>query len=191
MFTHYHIPMYYIFGYGSLINLQSASQTLGRTIGPESIAVATLSDYVRAWRVVIPVIAGLDASKPVNAVFLDIEKQSGKRVNGILIQVTLAELKRLDLRELGYDRVDVTQSITPKFPHAVVFTYQGKPDCLTTTASAAKVLGDYVEIVNKGVLRLGEAFRKEFENTTKPHNFDVLIGKYKFLDGQQNILTGR
>ena len=63
---------------------------------------------------------------------LNVERTGNPRdvVNGLLITLTPDELDRLDVRELRYDRVDVSAEILPRATaggYERVFTYEAKP----------------------------------------------------------------
>jgi hypothetical protein len=181
----------YIFGYGSIINLESAAKTLGRTVEDHEVLMVEARDFSRLWRVVVPVIVDGYGENPVNAVFLDIEKHQGKGVSGIIIQVTTDELKRLDIREKPYSRIDITPYIHPRVQDGRIFAYQGKPEFFVDNFDNPKVLTQYLNIVYKGLQHWGREFSDRFEETTQPHNFETIDGSYKFGDVEQNILTGR
>ena len=92
----------YIFGYGSLINLESVAKTLGRTVNDNQVLIVDAKNYSRLWRLVVQVIVNKYRGKPVNAVFFDIADKHGEELNGILIEVSTYELKKLDIREKYY-----------------------------------------------------------------------------------------
>lgn len=181
----------YIFGYGSLINLKSATKTLGRTIRDQDVFTVEAQHFSRIWRLVVPVIVDAYIDNPVNAVFLDIEKQHGKVINGIIIEVSLDELKNLDIREKNYNRVDITDYILPQIQRNKVYAYQGKPDFFAENFSNPKILIQYLNILHKGLEHQGKEFTEKFEKTTQSHSFEMINGFYKFLDKKQNIMTGR
>lgn len=147
--------------------------------------------FSRLWRVVVPVIIHGHKDNPVNAVFLDIEKRRGRTVNGIIIELSIDELKKLDIREKHYSRIDITKYIHPQIQKGKAFAYQGKPEFFVENFANPKVLTQYLKIVYKGIQRWGKEFSNKFEATTLPYSFETIDGAYKFYDKQQNILTGR
>jgi len=183
----------FIFGYGSLINKESATKTLGRRIFDEEILLCELNGYTRIWGVVnIVIVSNYMENKPVNAVFLDIRSQPGKSVNGVLMEITLDELERMDAREKNYIRIDVTNNLntTINNRNSKVFTYVGKSKFLAVNYINPIVLKRYQNLVNKGARYFGRKFVETFKATTQSHNFKIVSGSYQFLDEQQNILTG-
>jgi hypothetical protein len=116
-----------IVAYGSLISLPSMEQTLGhKYLGP--IKQIHLAGYERAWACVRPFNdprANSADIKRINAFFLrgnervpisgaaelNIYPTKKGRINAILYLISNADLIRLDKREWGYRRVDVTDQI--------------------------------------------------------------------------------
>lgn len=181
----------YIFGYGSLINLESVAKTLGRIVNDNEVLIVDVKNFSRLWRLVVPVIVNEYRNKPVNAVFLDIADQGGEELNGILIEVSIDELKKLDIREKYYRRIDITKNIRPQVQDGKVFTYQGNPEFFVENFNNPVVLTQYLNIVDKGIRHWGKEFFNNFIATTQPCNFRMIDGTYKFYDKEQNILTGR
>ena len=123
-----------LFGYGSLVLHESASMTLGparrrattvrgcTTGGGASPSAATTSPARRpssataGWRP--EWILGLNVEEG--------EDEAGP-VNGVVIELTEAELDRLDIREIRYDRVDVTGSVEGEDLPERIVTYTAKP----------------------------------------------------------------
>ena len=182
---------HFIFGYGSLINLESAAKTLGRIISDNQVLIVDAKNFSRLWRLVIKVIVNGKLKKPVNAVFLDIANQRGKESNGIVIEVTIDELKKLDIREQHYRRIDITRYIHPQIQDGKVYSYQGEPEFFAENFTNPVVLTQYLNLVDKGVRHWGKDFSNKFEATTQPFNFQMVDGMYKFYNEEQNILTGR
>lgn len=180
----------YIFGYGSLVNLESAAKTLGRQVRKTEVLLGNVQDFFRVWRVVIPVtVQGYEAGH-ANAVFLDIKRSKGDTVNGILIRVSIDELKCLDIREKYYERIDITGLFYPLIEKANIYTYQGKTPFFVENFTHPKVLAEYEKIVQDGLVFWGPEFSYHFRRSTESHGFDVINGAYKFDDDEINSLTG-
>jgi cation transport regulator ChaC len=184
---------YYLFGYGSLINPQSIALTLGRKVHHKELTLVEISGYCRSWNLVVPVVITDENqnSKPINAVFLDLQKRSGMVSNGVIFKVGAYELANMDIREKQYNRIDVTSNISHiEQKQLAIFTYVGKPDFFVTNYSNPKILKRYYNIILQGLEYWGKDFAHTFNQTTEPHNFETIEGLYKFLDDKQNILTG-
>jgi cation transport regulator ChaC len=127
-----------VFGYASLVSRQSAGQTLGRPV--ELAALARLHGYARRWTLGRDNLASektfarSDGSLPRFCLGLNLEPDHGAAApNGVLIELSEAELERLDLREMRYRRTDVTDAIEasalggePAFD--VVYTYLARAE---------------------------------------------------------------
>ena len=102
-----------MFAYGSLVSPESAARTLGRAV-PEPTP-ARLAGWRRRWsqfrdnRAVEKTFARrADGSIP-HVLGLTIEPADDEAVapNGGLVEVSEEELRRLDTREIRYDRIEV------------------------------------------------------------------------------------
>ena len=108
-----------VFGYGSLVSRDSIAETLGRE-APAPVP-AQLAGWRRRWSVYRKNTAHektferVDGEPFEHIVGLNIERApdapEAEWPNGVLIELTEAELERLDGRELRYDRVEVTDGV--------------------------------------------------------------------------------
>ena len=97
-----------VFGYASLVSPASAAETLGRTI--DAPMPARLEGFSRGWTLgrdnlrSEKTFARADGSLPRFCLGLNLERAGADRAraNGALLEVTKAELERLDLREMRY-----------------------------------------------------------------------------------------
>lgn len=175
------------FGYGSLVDPASAALTLGREPADrwdEGAAVpAVLAGWQRRWsqardnhRCEKTFARDGDGSVPDYVLGLNIERTGNQRdvVNGLLIEVTEAELQRLDVRELRYDRVEVVDEITPRGFDSVI-TYVAKPENLVLEPPpGAVILRSYAEAVESAFHSLGRGHRAEYVRTTGPHPVEII-----------------
>ena len=124
-----------VFGYGSLVSPASAAQTLGRPVArrdprPRSRAGArgwTLGrDNAPSEKTFARPTARCPASASAST---SSATPDARQPNGALIELTEAELDRLDLREIRYDRVDVTAAVAAAEATSFdrVITYVAKP----------------------------------------------------------------
>ncbi|MFT3910969.1 MAG: gamma-glutamylcyclotransferase family protein [Ferruginibacter sp.] len=178
-----------LFGYGSLINLESASKTLKRKLEKHDVYPSSLQGYIREWNIADDVIA-MELTKIVKGIFLNIIPEKASHLNGILCSITDNELSMMKVREKNYDCVDVTALITCDFfslkSHKVV-TFIGKQENIIKEDDGnCYVFHQYVKKVIKGVHDFGKAFNEEFNQTTMPYSFPTLHGDYQFVDAIQN-----
>ena len=173
-----------------MINRNSIARTVRRTIQPEELKIVELEGYVRKWQLVDAVIVeGREQEGPLEAVFLDLERDEAGSVNGILVPVIDSDLKRLDGREKNYDRINVTAAISTKTKGAV-FTYIGKAE-FTNPGSGALVLRGYEELIEEGLSHWGDEFTRNYYASTIPSELPCCPGHYVFCDEQQNAMAGR
>jgi hypothetical protein len=183
-----------IFAYGSLVSLPSMEETLRHKYdGP--VHEVHLEGYERSWACVRPfndpqaIAAGagkIDAyfrrgteRVPISgAAELTIHPETKGRINGILYLLTGEELRRLDKRERGYRRADVTDRIEEfRFRGGRVYVYEGLPG--SPPASAADkgtfiLIKEFFDLVTAACDAKGKDFRTEFDRSTQPHAFPVL-----------------
>jgi gamma-glutamylcyclotransferase (GGCT)/AIG2-like uncharacterized protein YtfP len=151
----------YIFGYGSLINSASRKMT-GQT--GETIP-AQVFGLVRHW-------CKIDDSYAVSPLAV-IEGEG--HVNGLLIEVSEAELKKFDHREAGYKRVAVnTDNIKTLCGSKIdrnVWVYvvsQTKPPCQNSP-----IVLSYVDTVLAGCLEISDTFAHDFVEQTVGWHFPL------------------
>ena len=182
----------YVLGYGSLMNVESASRTLKREIKLSDLIQVNLLGYARVWTVKDKIYSE-KLAKRVDAVFLNIEKSSnfGQGINCILIKITQAELEKIKIREKNYNCIDVSNSVKPKQdksidPSSKIFAFIGKD-----TSKIKKkdpnlfIMGMYIKMVLTACRNLGVNFLQEFKNTTQIARFKVIDGNYVFVELEQ------
>ena len=103
------------------------------------------------------------------------------RINGILYLITDEELVRLDKREQGYRRVDVTDRVEElRFQGGKVYVYEGLP---RSPVAASADRGTYVlikefrDLVAGACDLRGKEFREEFDRSTTSCDFPILSYK--------------
>jgi len=187
--------MFYLFGYGSLINLASAARTLGRDVDTAAVRDAWLAGYRRTWRVFDHVLTdvGQQPGRPMTMAFYNIEQDAGARCNGVLIPLTAADVARFDTRERQYERVDVTGLVTRYDGQPAggrVVTYVGKAAARQWPAGTV-VARSYERLVRRGMAARGNTFAAHFAATTTGHELPRFDGDYRFADGKQHAAAGR
>jgi cation transport regulator ChaC len=173
-----------LFAYGSLVSIPSAERTLGRRVEPAG--VVRLAGWRRRWsqvrdnRAVEKTFA--DASSgavPSHCMGLNIEREvAGSGPNGLLIEVSEAELERLDAREIRYRRVDLTGAVRSddapiRFDRVVSFT--AKPENFAPSPPAgAVILAPYLRAVEAGFSAIAPDQLEVFRETTGPAPVQVI-----------------
>jgi len=177
---------YYIFGYGSLVSSADVARTLGRH--PEFIYPITLNGWIREWGIVIDNAGAQHRSVrladgtvvPGCIVVLNVRRPTAQErpthPNGVLFEVTEAELLLMDARETHYDRHEVTQDITGG-PPGVIYTYVGRDQHLLrpTIRKSVVIPADYSELVAQAFLGLDEAMHKTYLSSTLPSELALSV----------------
>jgi hypothetical protein len=152
-----------LFGYGSLVLHESASMTLGRPAG--EMQLARLHDWKRRFsqrrdNLTCEKTFECDGGwRPEWVLGLNVEdgEDGAGPVNGVVIEVTETELDRLDIREIRYDRVDISGSVEgSELPDRIV-TYKAKPfHFAPEPPEDSIILATYVAAVEQGFENLGQ-----------------------------------
>ena len=167
-----------VFAYGSLVSPASVAQTLLRPIRPARLA--RLEGWTRNWTLARDNLASektfarADGTLPNFCLGLNLEPVDGAAApNGALIEVSEAELERLDLREIRYRRVDVTAAVAPGdgAPHGFerVIAYVARPEHHhPATPPDAVIIATYPRTIEAAFADLGPAELDLFRATTAP-----------------------
>jgi hypothetical protein len=171
-----------VFAYGSLASLASAERTLGRPVA--QVGVARLPGWRRRWSQARDnlrsekTFARNDGTTPPYCLGLNVERGvRGSGPNGVLVEVTREELDRLAIREVRYDRIEVTAEIvaegSPSFGR--VFTFTAKPQNLVDSPPpGAVILAPYARAVEAAFESLGADQLDLFHETTGPYPVEVI-----------------
>jgi hypothetical protein len=178
-----------VFAYGSLVDPRSASLTLGREVS--SPLPARLVGWRRRWTVyrdnrksektfaiqpggeVPPWIIGLNIEPDPDDV----------GPAGALLEVTEAELDRLDLREMRYERTDVTAAVAPlegdptaEIPFDRVIGFTARPEHhAPEPPPGAVIIAAYLRTVEAAFLSRDMLYA--FRGTTAPPPVPVVDGE--------------
>jgi cation transport regulator ChaC len=151
-----------LFGYGSLVLRESASMTLGRPIG--ELRPARLHDWRRRFsqrRDNLTCEKTFECEggwRPEWILGLNVEEgeDGAGPVNGVVIELTEAELDRLDSREIRYDRVEVTGSVEGEDLPERIVTYRAKAfHFAPEPPEDSVILATYAAAVEEGFEELG------------------------------------
>jgi hypothetical protein len=173
-----------VFAYGSLVSPASTAETLGREVDPQP---ARLLGWRRRWSLGRD---NMSAEKtfaragggelPRVCLGLNIEPASkgDEAPNGAVIELTEDELARLDVREVRYDRVDVTGAIEDlRDGIDQVTAYRAKPErFLAQTPPESVVIAAYLQAVEAAFEELGPGQLEAFRRTTGAPPAPVIEG---------------
>jgi cation transport regulator ChaC len=162
-----------LFGYGSLVLRESASMTLGRLIG--ELRPARLHDWRRRFsqrRDNLTCEKTFECEggwRPEWILGLNVEEGEAEAgpVNGVVIELTEAELYRLDIREIRYDRVEVTGSVQGEDLPDRIVTYKAKAfHFAPEPPEDSVILATYAAAVEEGFEALGSGELEHYLATT-------------------------
>jgi cation transport regulator ChaC len=173
-----------LFAYGSLVSVPSAERTLGRPV--ECGPVVRLRGWRRRWSQVRDNRAtektfahAQTGAVPPHCLGLNLERaEADAGPNGVLIEVTVEELERLDRREIRYRRLDVTaaagtDAAASRFERVITFT--ARPENFAATPPpGAVILAPYLRAVEAAFGALGGDQLKVFAETTGEPPVEVI-----------------
>jgi cation transport regulator ChaC len=171
-----------LFAYGSLVGPASAERTLGRPVEPA--ALASLPGWRRRWSQARDNLTcektfarRSDGSLFRHVLGLNLEPadEEAEAPNGVVLELTADELRRLDVREMRYDRVDVTDRIEVPSGIARVFTYAAKEAHFAPRPPEDTViLASYAGAVESAFGALGSGEQELYLRTTGPPPVEVV-----------------
>jgi cation transport regulator ChaC len=170
-----------LFGYGSLVLPESASLTLGRPV------IEPRPAELRGWKrrfsqardnlTCEKTFECEDGRRPEWILGLNVEEgqDDAGPVNGIVIELTAAELDRLDLREIRYDRVEVTDLIDGEGLPERIVAYTAKANHFAPDPPEdAIILASYASAVEEAFDALGPGHLDTYRTTTGPYPVERL-----------------
>jgi cation transport regulator ChaC len=165
-----------VFGYGSLVLPESIEMTLGRPVGEPRPAL------LRGWRrrfsqardnLTCEKTFECDGGhRPEWILGLNVERgeDGAGPVNGVVIELADAELDRLDIREIRYDRIDVTELVSGEDLPDRIITYTAKSDHFSPEPpDDAVILATYANAIEQGFEALGQHELDHYIQTTGPY----------------------
>lgn len=194
----------WVFGYGSLVSPSSVAETIGRTVEvDDGFVAATLEGYGRRWNYgSLRQRANWDGPngrvEGGVVVSLGIAVSAHERTNGTVVRVDEDELRRLDVRESDYDRVEVTAAIDAGvLPRtATVVTYVPRPSAIeryeaSRRAGRAAVRQGYVDLVIEAFGALGGTALAEYRASTPEPEVPVLHFESRWLEDDEERRPAR
>lgn len=147
---------HYIFGYGSLIDAESRAKT---GFAGKGFPVR-VQGIQRAW---------CQTSLQFRMATVGIHFQEGFSCNGVLFPILAHELPLFDQREANYDRKSLPLSAVeflenqPPLPGKI---WMYIPKKSSVPSPTCPLVQSYIDVCLSGCLEIGEAFAKEFIETT-------------------------
>jgi hypothetical protein len=175
-----------VFGYGSLVNMTSLAETIGRH--PGTVHYVNLQGWARDWSVAVSnsalrgrFVHADTGELPEYILALNIKKDPFSRfgVNGILFQASDKDLELLDTREFCYQRIEITNELLGDHPYETIYTYAGLPKYATPTDLPAVIPASYQQVVSEGFQSINQLAYKWYTHSTTPSSFDVMPTIYQ------------
>lgn len=179
-----------VFCYGSMLNFESASRSLGRPVTRADYLLARLPHYRRAWQVAVPVVLDPQSrAEHVRALFLDLRRDPANDAAciGAVLHVSELELRSLDQREKQYARESVEVLLEDE-QSVQVDTFIGRAEYI---AGDGVVLDDYRRLIDGAAAGFGPTFQREFWRSTLESPNPTRSGYYVFADAEQSRAAGR
>ncbi len=175
----------YIFGYGSLINLDSLAKTIERKVSKSEIIPTILFGYSRIWNYKAKVFSE-NLIKNIDAVYLNLMESKNKQVNGIIFKISDIELEKLKIREKHYTLVNISDKTNLKEKYKIYTFICYNENYIAKPTSESYVFQKYIDIVYKGCEEMGSEFKQIFDDTTEEIPFKILVGDYKFIRNEES-----
>lgn len=165
-----------VFGYGSLVLPGSIEMTLGRTVGAPP--KARLHGWRRRFsqardnRTCEKTFECQGGHRPEWVLGLNVERgeDGAGPVNGVVIELADEELDRLDVREIRYDRIEVTNEVAGEGLPDPIITYTAKQDHFAPVPpDDAVILATYANAIEGGFEALGPGELDHYLRTTGPY----------------------
>ena len=189
---------FYVFGYGSLLSTASTASTTGDHSHHQTYIPARLYGYSRSWDAVRHS-NQMSEKKYLRLDNWDITdkfcwcniKRSADNdfLNGICYEIDEKDFIKLDYRETGYTRIDISKHISPYLGHsletdAVVYTYIDTHPL--SFAELPDISMDYVNMITSGAWSINKSvdgFFSDYIASTHTPTANVNNIKQVYFDG--------
>jgi cation transport regulator ChaC len=195
----------FLFAYGSMVNVESIASTLAYTPTPANGPIpAVLEGFERRWNVGVSATSREDRIYERRdgtrftgmLVYLGIAPSDGGRCTGAVYRLSSHDLWRLDLRELNYLRIDVSETVkwSGRPAGCLVYTYQPKDEVkyrLIDKGEVVVIRQGYLRLVRDGFAAMSAEALDEFDRTLPQTAFpeqDLTFEMVKAPDPAMRIL---
>lgn len=178
----------YIFGYGSLININSAQKSFKRKLQTKDFLPVVLYGYEKVWNS-IEYIEFENEKKVYEGIFLNLQKNPKANTNGIVIKITEEEFQFLKQREKNYSclTLDVADIFGLETDEKIYTFITTKEDKIANKSNTKCVIPKrYIDLLEEGISFYDDKFKKEFISSYSNYPFKIKDGIYKFSDPIQN-----
>ncbi len=176
----------YLFGFGSLINLNSAQKSFERTLEYDDLLPVSIKGYKKVWNSIVSIDF---EDKSVNGIFLNLQKDEKAVTNGVVIKITDEEFEALKIREKNYSKaiIKADDVIGASLDEDVVAFMTTNDEFLAKPSDKnCYIPARYIDILTDAFKHYDEKFVQEFSKCLEDLPFEVKQGAYKFSDPTQN-----
>ena len=176
----------YIFGFGSLVNINSAQKSFKRELKHEDFIPVIANGFKKVWNSIEHVV--FEGEEEISdAIFLNLEKDSSESTNGVLLKISQEEFEFLKLREKNYSCIEV-DSIKGFETDEKIYTFMTtNPKKIAKLENKnAYIPKRYIKLVEDGLNPYSKEFKEEFIKSYSNFNFPIKDGEYIFSDPVQN-----
>ncbi|MFT7003329.1 MAG: hypothetical protein ACJAWW_000675 [Sulfurimonas sp.] len=180
----------YLFGYGSLINIKSAQKSFKRVLKQEDLIPVTVQGYEKVWNSIESI--KFDDKKVVNGIFLNLQKNTTKKTNGVVIQVSDEELEMLKLREKNYACITIKASCATNIKldeDIVTFMTQNEEKVANKNTPNCFIPSRYIDILTSAFDAYSDVFISEYKECLNSFPFTIKEGIYTFTDSLQQKIA--
>ncbi len=175
-----------------MLNVNSASKSLGRRVEQSSFTPCRCIEYDRDWLIAVPVkIAHSGSLAERTALFLDLRRERLGGCNGALLDVSNDEVGTLLQRERQYDLIQL--DVETKDGEVVpAWSFKGREEFRHYQPELDDIVLDgYLSLLKMGVSQFSSEFQRSFWSSFPSPPAPVLAGDYFFADPIQNKAAGR
>lgn len=176
----------YIFGYGSLVNINSAQKSFKRTLKHEDFIPVIAKGYKKVWNSIEYIV--FEGEEEIsNGIFLNLEEDECEATNGVLLKITDEEFEFLKLREKNYSCIEI-KDIEGFEADEKIYTFKttNKDKIAHEDSKNCFIPKKYIGLLEDGINIYEKDFKKEFISSYSSYPFTIKDGTYKFSDPIQN-----
>jgi len=164
-----------LFGYGSLLMRESIERSLGHAYDRPFVDCEVVG-WRRIWDIAMPnraIVAEREGQRftPARILYLNVRREPGTRLNGVLFVVSHAELAVFDKREWIYTRQNVTRELRGvALESGTVYMYVGMPNYHwdgTGSFRDVAVRRSYLVLLDEALRRRPPEFAAAYEASTQ------------------------
>lgn len=180
----------YLFGFGSLININSAQKSFDRKLNQNDLIPVEIKGFKRVWNSIETI--KFEDGKDVNGIFLNIQKDEDSFVNGVIIKITPQEFEVLKLREKNYSQVLIEPSEVRGYEldeKVVAFMTTNEEKIAKKDDKNSFIASKYIDILTNAFENYDEKFVSEYKKCLQSFPFPLKKGTYSFSDPIQNKIA--